>query len=228
MPKDKIKRTAKEKRRERERQLRKKSIIDVAEKSFVGHGYEDTMVDQVAADAGYTKATIYNYFDSKEDLFTAVLTGIFENLYVSLEMFQKDATGKRGFRSLGDAYVAFVDKYPSEASLINWARVGLVIRKVLEKQANEETLTESEEEFITLQLKIQALMTRVIKQTLEESGIGEKVDPQSVIVALSALGPVIRDLAVRGKDAGYSLDESRQYLDVLLTIIEKGLIHYDK
>lgn len=60
-------------RRERERQLRKSEIIDVAEKLFIKNGYEGTSMDDIAKEAQFTKPTIYQYFSNKEDLFFAVV-----------------------------------------------------------------------------------------------------------------------------------------------------------
>jgi AcrR family transcriptional regulator len=47
-------------------------LVDAAERLFVGRGFHATTVDQVAAEAGYTKGAVYSNFASKEDLFFAV------------------------------------------------------------------------------------------------------------------------------------------------------------
>ena len=80
----------KERRQVRARKVRRDSIITVAEEAFTTKGYEDTMVDQVALDADYTKATIYNYFDSKDDLLAAVIARTYEYMYeVFFQALQK-------------------------------------------------------------------------------------------------------------------------------------------
>lgn len=47
--------------------------MDSAEKLFVQNGFENTSIDEVAKEAGLTKRTLYQYFESKEDLFYAVV-----------------------------------------------------------------------------------------------------------------------------------------------------------
>jgi TetR/AcrR family transcriptional regulator len=52
---------------------RPKQILDAAIALFRDHGFEGTRLEDVADKAGVSKATIYLYFDSKEDLFYALI-----------------------------------------------------------------------------------------------------------------------------------------------------------
>ncbi len=52
---------------------RKIQIIKAAEKRFAKHGIGKTTLDEIARDLRIGKATIYHYFDSKEDLYNAAL-----------------------------------------------------------------------------------------------------------------------------------------------------------
>jgi AcrR family transcriptional regulator len=49
---------------------RRKAILDAAMALFDRQGYASTTVDDVAAAAGISKGSVYNYFESKQDLFT--------------------------------------------------------------------------------------------------------------------------------------------------------------
>lgn len=60
-------------RRETRRQDRHDAIVAVASRSFLEKGYAGTSMSAVAADVGGSKATLWNYFPSKEDLFSAVI-----------------------------------------------------------------------------------------------------------------------------------------------------------
>jgi AcrR family transcriptional regulator len=44
-------------------------FINAAEKLFMKKGFENTSINEVAKEAGLTKRTLYQYFQSKEDLF---------------------------------------------------------------------------------------------------------------------------------------------------------------
>jgi len=55
--------------------LKKRSnLLEAAERLFLAQGYERTTMDAVAAEAKVTKQTVYRYFTSKTDLFTALVT----------------------------------------------------------------------------------------------------------------------------------------------------------
>src|SRR5947209_276704 len=51
---------------------KRRAIIDAARKRFLRDGYE-TSVETIAAEAGVSKATVYNHFGSKEALFIAIV-----------------------------------------------------------------------------------------------------------------------------------------------------------
>jgi len=69
-------------RREASKQERRQSIVEIAKRSFLEHGYAGTSMSAIAAEMGGSKATLWSYFASKEDLFGAVLddaTAAFRN-----------------------------------------------------------------------------------------------------------------------------------------------------
>jgi AcrR family transcriptional regulator len=63
--------TARLTRAERREQTREE-LVAAADRCFVEGGFHATSLDQIAADAGYTKGAVYSNFASKEDLFFAV------------------------------------------------------------------------------------------------------------------------------------------------------------
>jgi len=52
-------------------------IIAAAEALFASSGLEATSMDQIAADAGVSKRTVYNHFANKTELFAAILDAMF-------------------------------------------------------------------------------------------------------------------------------------------------------
>jgi len=52
---------------------RRKAILDVATELFRQQGYERTSMAEISAHVGGSKATLYNYFKSKEELFAAAM-----------------------------------------------------------------------------------------------------------------------------------------------------------
>ncbi len=57
----------------RRKEARPGEIIDAALNLFVQHGFSATRLDDVAAEAGVSKGTVYLYFDNKESLFRAMV-----------------------------------------------------------------------------------------------------------------------------------------------------------
>lgn len=58
---------------------KRQAIADVALTLFLRNGYRDTSMDQVAADAGVSKQTVYKHFADKERLFTDIVLGVTRN-----------------------------------------------------------------------------------------------------------------------------------------------------
>lgn len=57
---------------------KRQAILDVAMQAFRELGYERTSMSEIRARVGGSKATLYNYFSSKEELF-------FESIFLSIE-----------------------------------------------------------------------------------------------------------------------------------------------
>lgn len=99
-------------RREREKELVRATLIDAAERVLSARGRAATM-DDVALEAEYSKGLLYKYFQSKEDLHSAVglrahdvLRRMFE------EAVESGGTGRQRISAIGRAYVAFAGKHP--------------------------------------------------------------------------------------------------------------------
>lgn len=72
-------------RRQQNRIDRERRILEAALKVFAETGYSGTTMDAVAIEAGLSKPTLYQYFESKEVLFSAMMLGERDQM---LEFFQ--------------------------------------------------------------------------------------------------------------------------------------------
>ena len=61
-----------EKRRKRNTDPKRESIMNAAVEAFQAEGYDKTSMDRIAEIAGASKRTVYNHFKSKEELFLAI------------------------------------------------------------------------------------------------------------------------------------------------------------
>ena len=80
-------------RRERERLMRRKEIIDAAREVFACKGFNEATLDDVAERAEFGKGTLYNYFPNKEALFLSVIEDCFETMKgIAEEAFSANLT----------------------------------------------------------------------------------------------------------------------------------------
>ena len=88
-------------RRETRKQDRRDAILAVAQHHFLEHGYSATTMSAIAATLGGSKGTLWAYFPSKEELFTAVVdqatTAFREQLSETLNPHGEIVPALRGF-----------------------------------------------------------------------------------------------------------------------------------
>jgi AcrR family transcriptional regulator len=75
-----------------DRPARRAAILAAAAEAFAERGFADTAMDDVAATAGITRLIVYRHFESKEDLYAAVLQHVRDRLAEELVL----AAGPRG------------------------------------------------------------------------------------------------------------------------------------
>jgi len=85
--------TKNEPRFERRKDARPGEILDAALELFVEKGFAATRLEDVAQRAGVSKGTVYLYFDSKDDLFKAVIRS---GMVRAIEEAEKVVSGFEG------------------------------------------------------------------------------------------------------------------------------------
>jgi TetR/AcrR family transcriptional repressor of mexJK operon len=83
---------------------KRRAILDVASEVFVAQGYAATSMSEIAARLGGSKGTLYNYFRSKEELFSAFITDTCQGPAMAI-FDHLPATG--GGKSLRDNLISF-------------------------------------------------------------------------------------------------------------------------
>ncbi len=68
-------------RKEREFNLRRAEILEQAEKIFAAKGYHNTTVAEIAGASGFAVGTLYQFFESKAQLYTVMLTEKLNRMY---------------------------------------------------------------------------------------------------------------------------------------------------
>ena len=89
------------KRQLEERQMRKDRILEGALSVFKTKGLEGATMDEIALGSGFGKATLYYYFKSKEDVFSAILEDGWKKIWDSIEpVFGETRSPRKTFVNL--------------------------------------------------------------------------------------------------------------------------------
>ncbi len=82
-------------------EVRRQAIVDMAAVTFRELGYENTSMSEIAARLGSSKATLYSYFSSKEEIFAQVLTQqISGELQAAASLHYSDNDGEGDLRAI--------------------------------------------------------------------------------------------------------------------------------
>jgi len=108
----------------------KDKIIAVAQETFKKYGFRKTTMDEIAYAAGKGKSSLYYYFKSKEEVFSAVVELEAETLKrnihdaiqnetnPSLKLKTYIVTRMLGFKSMANFYIAIKDDFLSNLDFI--------------------------------------------------------------------------------------------------------------
>jgi TetR/AcrR family transcriptional regulator len=77
-------------RRERERNARRDSILAAAQETFTTRGFAGSTMEEVALRAEITKPTLYGYFHTKDELLLTLMLPVFADIGVQLQVLQRD------------------------------------------------------------------------------------------------------------------------------------------
>jgi len=101
----------KEKRRRLPVVERRELIVEAAGRLFGERGYEGTPLDDVAAAAGVTKPVLYRHFDSKRDLYLALLARHRDDLPTFGEAMPDEGSQRERLRAVLDIWLAYVEAH---------------------------------------------------------------------------------------------------------------------
>lgn len=90
---------------------KRRAIVETAAQHFFTNGYAATAIEQIAADAGVSKVTIYNHFGDKRALFAAAVEGECERMpeHFSIEGTQPGTIRER-LTAIGESMVFFLSR----------------------------------------------------------------------------------------------------------------------
>ena len=105
-------------------EARRNDVLEAATNCFLSTGFARTSLGAIARGASMSKATLYRYYSSKEEIFMACAERVFHQLYADVwsAISQVQAPGER----LRARWHAFVESFADWAPMMNLVR-GLAI-----------------------------------------------------------------------------------------------------
>lgn len=116
--------------------MRKELILEVAQKHFSEKGYHASLTD-IAKDAGIRKATLYNYFQSKDDLFLEIILEETESYFESKKVEFASLIEFSSEERLHRMFLSIVKYFSNKNKLMFWRWMTLIDSEELKRQINE-------------------------------------------------------------------------------------------
>jgi AcrR family transcriptional regulator len=200
----------------------RKSILLAAEKVFAENGYTHTAVDDIAREAQFSKATLYRYYRSKKEIFSAVILESFREAQRGfLRILQKERDAETKLREIIHFTLSYYKKKES------FARIFLMERGAMQKALNldihEHMMPSIDKDALPLEFKqVIASFHRGMASILQEgmeAGEFRRMDPAE---AGYILGALLRGFHFRGfiQERSYTVEEST---DILHSFFLHGL-----
>ena len=180
-------------RREREKQQRRESILDAAERFFFTKGVAASTMDEIAESVELSKGTIYLYFKTKEDLYVGIVERCMHRL---IDMFREAersaATGLEKVKAMGRALFDFYAESPCHFSALFYHHESIP----LEIDVDDPRLRPLLEDTNTMAM----LSFEAIRAGIADGSIRPDIDPKKASFALySMLLGLIRMVAIEEK-----------------------------
>ena len=175
-------------RKEREKEQRHNEIIMKAMDLFISKGFDGTTMGDIALEVSLSKGTLYNYFDSKDDLYLAVGTIAIRNLNDFYEAI--DLTSKSEIESLltiGYAIYEFSKKFPELYKIASDIRKKPFFLNITQKVMEGASLNRTEAEINIETVRYQKLVLDPIKEGIANKTIRDDFTPIFLIATLTSL-----------------------------------------
>lgn len=199
-------------RKEREKLFRRQEILTAAAQLFSDKGFNNTTLEDIAARAEFGIGTIYNYFQSKEEIFRSIIQSIFDaNLEIVMRTDQST-----------DSLIAFLRAYTK--SLFEYFfnnREALLLMVSYYTSAGERPVNLKVDSFTNTHCKMDDIIMGKIKEGIKRKEIRD-VNPQYLYYYFHSLVfPYITNLVKKHVEMDGTIEE---HADFILDVLFNGII----
>jgi len=119
-----------ESRKDREKLFKKNEILNAAVVVFSVKGFSKATLEEIAEKSQFGKATLYNYFTSKEEIYNEIVHSIYNNYHKIVENIdQNSATFVEFITNLINQLFELLTTYPDYFMLITRIRFDVLLNK---------------------------------------------------------------------------------------------------
>jgi len=187
---------------------REQHILDAAAELIVRYGYDKTSMSDIAEEAGVTRAIVYLHFDSKDNLFEALLyREVQKYLRTWWEVFETDPAGGT-IAGVFRGALSAVNRTPFISAMLKQDR--RVFGNYLRKSGN---LFES--------IQANSLWAMLIQELQEQGAVREDIQPLAFAHIMNALSVGLITVE-SDKDRG-DMAAFEDILDTVATMIDRTL-----
>lgn len=196
---------------EREKNRRKQEIMQAAEKLFANKGFDNVKMEEIAAEAEFTRKTLYAYFQNKDDLYRQVFLNISVKRWNFLvKKMKQSQDGIPRIRAFGIANYEYTIANPEHFKLIVH-----IDQKGVQQQAHDENFQKQINE---ARKEIQQLLLGAYTYGRNNDSIRSDFDVQRNIVQLGiSLRSMLNEIVLDYEEKEFYLD----FLELFIKAIKE-------
>jgi len=173
---------------ERGRATRRK-ILEAAEQCFSEFGYSEASVAEIVRRSGLAQGTFYNYFDSKKEIFTALIRSIYQGML--------DSTRSGAERARGEGLDRVEVEVQATQSFFDWLAEHRNMHRILNLM--DEVDPELTIEYFSSFARVYA---ESLSRSMDEEGGLQDVDPEVLAYFLMGGNEYVSKRWILWDDAG--------------------------
>jgi AcrR family transcriptional regulator len=193
--------------REKQLQKRKQETLDVALRLLYERGYANLNMDELAEEVGISKPTLYQYFNSKDELVSQVIVRMFEKMEEQLS----ELSGKSPFDQL-EHFLRLMLKSRAEKRHVMAQLDSEIRRSIIQRNP------ELREHLLTARSKL----TRIVEKAQEAGDIDPALPAWVVVSMVFALQGIISNPYSK-EELQRSDEEISEAIESIICLFRRGV-----
>lgn len=203
-------------RKEREKLLRRRDILEAARSVFSEKGFQTATMDEIAERAELSKPTIYLYFDSKEDLYTSIAL---EDSYKVVERLKESLASDTGLiEKWRSVYLAFLEHCIENPEYVS------ISQHILAPESRQRVSDHLLEEFDNHTHELVGYVTQLVEESIEKGVARDDLPPRTIVLITWRLTIGLLELYFSGRAAEFGVDDYHKLFEDSFDALLNGLI----